>query len=112
MSSYKEILEKYKKFYTTLLPVRCSVLGVQVYFTGSGFNHILRKNRKDRNIKDQIRRFISLENVREIIQSADTVFETRRQGRILFWSIGKKRSPKVIICKNTRGNTYFVSIIP
>lgn len=113
MEIYDEIFRKYREYYFSLKPVQCKILGNSlVYFTNSGFNHIVRKKRKERNKKDQIRRLVLLGQVVSIIKQADTLFERRIIGNIVFWCIGKVNHPKIVLCKNTKGPIYFVSIIP
>lgn len=113
MENYEKIFKKYKDYYFSLKPVRCTLLANKmVHFTNSGFNHILRKKRKERNKSDQIRRFLLLDKLRSMIEKADILFERRFVGRVIFWSIGRVGYPKVVVCKNTKGPIYFVSIIP
>ncbi len=113
MDDYNAILNFSKKFYFDLKPITCKILqGRKVHFTNSGFTHILRKGRKSRPIPDQIKRFKLLPYVFHIVKKADQIYEIRQKKGVTYWSIGLRESPKVVVCSNTRGPLYFVSILP
>lgn len=110
MSEYSEILSKTKEYYLKLTPVRCPELNnTYVYFTRSGFNHLLRKGQIPRIKSDQIRRFKLLNKVSNAISSGNLI-EHRILGKIDYWTL-LKGNTKVIVRKGERGSLHFFSIM-
>ena len=118
-------LTKYKEFYKSFKAEYCPVLDEVVYFTGSGFHHLLyesnRVPRTDSEINFKLR---YLEYVPEVVRNAKSLysekrFEREKRGtiqRITFYAIIHKFSDtlaiKVVLGRSGCGKLKFVSVMP
>ena len=74
--NYSKTKEDARKAYSTFGSVKCQALeGQSVYFTSEGFNHLVYKNKRERNKKDQFMRFKVLDLAKKILDITTTYQE-------------------------------------
>ncbi len=107
-------IDKIRDFYTKIGSIPCPAFNNdKVYFTDTGFKHLIEKNRKLRTKDDRNRRFILIKHVPQMLGKAKS-FSTYRKSEIggsvaHFWSIEK--NPVVIIIRQIgKGNKHFFSV--
>lgn len=128
---YEEIKERAKNIYSKIGEIPSPALSGSVYFNSQGFNHLIRKGRKLRPKREQIRRFSLISHVEQIIRSSKIDLEFRktesrvqinRHGEeilasktILFWSFIKRKDGeniKVVIAQfGEKSKKIFLSVM-
>lgn len=74
--NYIQTKEDARKLYSSYGSVKCAALdGQSVYFNSEGFNHLLYKNKRERNKKDQFMRLKVLDLAKKIIDITTTYQE-------------------------------------
>lgn len=74
--NYLTVREQTRKLYGSFGCVKCSALeGQSIFFTSEGFNHLLYKNKRERNKKDQFMRFKVLDLAKKILDITTTYQE-------------------------------------
>ncbi|MEI6238540.1 MAG: hypothetical protein WCP15_03340 [bacterium] len=116
--SYIDIFKEAKALYFDISYLQCKALNYEnIYFSRSGFEHLIRKHRKIRKTSDQIRRFKLLNNVQDVVENGvitDKRYIQKDENRITFWTISKEmkeKTVKVIIRQINNGDKYFLSIM-
>lgn len=118
--SYEELFQRAAAHYASIKALSVPALGGDlVFFTRLGFNHLLRKGRYPRFIKDRVRRLRLLKYVEEILQhSTSTVsFHTARTSRgrnIKYWAFSRQcggRIVTVVISQIEGGPKTFLSVM-
>lgn len=76
---YEKAKQKAKALYVAIGHVPCSALGDElIAFTGTGFNHLMRKGRIPRTRNEQKKRFVLVPYIKQVIQNSQTVIEYRK----------------------------------
>jgi hypothetical protein len=117
--SYRAIRSKAYKYYTGIGVLICPALnGEKVYFEKAGFRHLIYKGKEPRTMNDQIRRFKSLINVKNILLEANNFTKyrvsVRKNSVAYFWSLNKRIGDKVITVVLRRINSkniHFFSVL-
>jgi hypothetical protein len=106
--------EDYKSFGSVWVPAFAEV----VIFSGLGFNHLLRKERKFRSRAEQVRRLKLVGEAIEILGCAEVWHEFRErmsdQGSIKFWTFlggDAHAASKVVVVQYAAGLKQFLSIM-
>jgi len=116
---YKKKLNGAKKLYFNIGAISCPALNNKiVYFDRSGFRHLLRKGKKHRDVKDQLRRFHLLSYATSIIKKGEQIMDkkidTSRVPEAYFYRIGlaiEGKMIKVIVRQIGPGKLHFFSIM-
>jgi hypothetical protein len=129
---YEKAKQKAKAIYVAIGNVQCGAFdGEFVYFTGVGFNHLMRKGRIPRTRNEQKKRFVLIPYVKKIIQNSRTVIEYRQTTETIkinrhgkktivsskaeFWTFDEKVNDcivKVVIRQlGTGGPKHFFSVM-
>jgi predicted site-specific integrase-resolvase len=121
MENYTKILNSTKKYYFNIGNIYCPLLkNNKIIFDEQGFRHFMRKNNKQRPIKDQIRRFILFNKYAvNIVSSKKAALENQiiNSENTKFWVItnhnfsNKKQNIKIILRQISNGNIHFYSIM-
>lgn len=122
---FKRLIKKQKVYYKRIGSVFCPILQDTVYFTSSGFNHLLYKsNRKPRKLSERYMKLKCLEHAPEVIKKCNVISETRQlekkiKGRSkkviyheLVYGIKKGIKIRVIVEKIGAGKLKFFSAMP
>lgn len=116
---YYEKLNGANSFYFQIGTISCPALNNEkVHFERNGFRHLVRKGRKRRYIKDQLRRFKLLPNVTDVIKYGIKISYNKRissNGIIVeFFTISLTKDGtriKVIVRRINGGTLHFFSIM-
>ena len=127
--NYEEIKRDAKEFHRTLGTIWCPMLNDYVACNDIGFRHLVRKGHRFRLVTDQIRRFLLLPLIKEILtdpniklifDEKDIAITINKQGlkikvrsKAKFWKIIKKYDDKTItlvIRQIASGKKHFFSI--
>ncbi len=121
MENYTKILNSTKKYYFDIGSIYCPLLkNNKIIFDEQGFRHFMRKNNRQRPIKDQIRRFRLFNKYAiNIISSEKAILEnsTINSNDTKFWVITNyniyktKQNIKIILRQVSNGNIHFYSIM-
>ena len=113
--TYYEHRDKAKIFYKNLKEIPCAVLDNEyIEFGNAGFQHLLKKGRYPRTKSDQIRRFLLLKYVPNIIKDPNVSIVCLEDKTACFWRITKrieKQIIKVIIRQFPGENKHFFSVM-
>lgn len=107
-------IQKMRNFYMKIGSIPCPAFNDEkVYFTDTGFSHLIEKNRKLRTKADRDRRFKLIEDIPLIIFNSKNYSIYRKSeigGSVAhFWSIEDKFT-KIIIRQIGLGNKHFFSV--
>jgi hypothetical protein len=127
---YQDIFLRAKKYYFSIGRVRCPLLNNEwVYFSRSGFDHLIRKGRYPRPIQDQLRRFYLLPHATRALEKAESceyrflrrMTKGRKHKRkilirtmVHFWTLSciiNRQKIKVVVLQENEGKKYFLSIM-
>jgi hypothetical protein len=116
---YKNKLKLTKKLYFSIARIPCPTLNNEmIYFEWDGFRHLIRKGRKQREIKDQLRRFRLFEHAVMIIKNGKEVSEKRIETSKIpiaeFFTIGlliQRKMIKVVLRRVGDDKLHFFSIM-
>lgn len=113
----RPFIKKQKKFYKSLTFINCPILEDSVYFTSSGFNHLLYKsNRRPRNVGERILKLRCLTFAPEVIKKCVLISETRQTEKVIHYElvheVSKGKKIRVIIEKPSMGKYKFLSVMP
>ena len=92
-NSYRELFLASKNYYFSIKNMKCPLFGDEIiYFSRSGFEHLIRKGPKKRSIKDQTRRFHLLRLATTVIQNSShlkyrVVQKASTNSSIQFWTL-------------------------
>jgi len=112
---YLEAKEKAWKIYSCIGHISCPFFnGESIYFTRTGFDHLIRKGRASRAKSEQKRRFALIPHVGRIIKNPHTPV-IHRILNIPFWTFKEKVGEgtiKVVITQELRSRRkYFLSVM-
>ena len=115
---WNQYIKKSKEDYRKIGHVVCPALdNAPIYFNKYGWNHLLRKGRKFRDVKQLIWRLGLMNNVHKILSDSKYISAkrtTNTRGSIyVFWKINRKingRVINVIVRKKNDGKHHFFSI--
>ncbi len=115
-SNFIKILNNAKFLYKSIGSIHCKKLGSQpVYFSASGFKHLLMKNRKFRPLKEQIRKLLLIKYIDKVMNNEQALIKTRSiHSNVSYTSISAmihKKEIKIIIRKYNNGYYHFWSIM-
>jgi hypothetical protein len=114
-SNYTNDILKFKQYYFAIGGVQCPAFNNDlVFFNRKGWNHILRKQGKLRNQKDQLRRLRLISIAKRIIQTSNTWQEYRKSSsNNEFWSFTLDLSNTIItvIVRRDYNQKYFFSVM-
>lgn len=113
----RPFVQKQKKFYKNLVSIHCPILNDSVYFTASGFNHLLYKsNRRPRNVGERLMKLRCLTFAPEVIKKCTLISETRQTDKIIHYElvheVSKDKKIRVIIERTDSGRNKFLSVMP
>jgi hypothetical protein len=120
-----KLKQQKREFYKSIVSVFCPVLNNTVYFTSSGFNHLLYDtNRKPRNIDEQYLKLKCLSYAPEVIKKSTVLADTRNyeikiKGKkkpyihyAVAYEIEKGKEIRVIVSRFGKGKYKFLSVMP
>ena len=91
LGEWKLYIEDKKKEYQKMVSITCAIFqNEKIYFMSSGFNHLIRKERKYREKHEQIRRLELLKYAPGILKRCKEISTHRVSGKIQFWSLHEK----------------------
>ena len=110
----EELINKAKSQYNALSSILCPALGDEpVVFNKYGWNHLIRKGRKLRNPKEQLRRVSLIQTAIKIISTCKNVqmYKADFDGNTVveFWEL-RLESVSVILRKRSNGKLHFFSV--
>lgn len=111
----KRFIYKHKVVYKNIEKVYCPYIDDFVYFTSSGFKHLLWKHgRGMRTVSEIIRRLCSINSAILIISKSGTLqeYELSNTEFFCFIAIINSVKYKVVISKTRESKYKFVSVIP
>jgi hypothetical protein len=115
MANYWKLYKKAKTFYFGIGKIKCPALGgEEVIFDWRGFRHFLHKGRHKRLVRDQIRRFKLLFEIKKVISGANIVDCRDGEGKTALQPLLYKDDAKeirIIVLRDKSGKKYFISIM-
>lgn len=124
---WKGYIKKEKEKYKKIGHIECPAFeNEKIYFTNKGFNHLIRKNRKFRDLNEQIRRLELFSHLVGILMTSNKFNTYRVIEKVLevdkmicvstahFWSfkrISGKRQIIVIVCQINTEPKIFMSVM-
>lgn len=132
LDNYHDLRKAAENYYRSFKPIKCPAIeNLYVSFSSEGFNHLIYKNKTERNKKEQFGRFKFVEAARDVIGKTTTIQESdekiqnvvikKKKKKIradklikycAFISVTKYGKIKVIIKQLGNGNYTFWSVIP
>ncbi len=119
MENWDDFFKRFKKEYYETKYIRCPAFNSElVYFTHDGFNHLIYKEKKPRDLEEQTRRFNLFKFAKEILRTSKK-FNTykhlisKRLVKVYYWSFMKYihgRRMTVIVRQIGEGEKHFFSI--
>ncbi|MBI3558850.1 hypothetical protein HY085_00470 [Candidatus Gottesmanbacteria bacterium] len=107
----RPFIHEQKKFYKNLVSIHCPILGDSVYFTASGFNHLL----YTRNVGERFLKLQCLTLAPEVIKKCVLISETRQTEKAVHYElvheVSKNKKIRVIIEKIGSGKYRFLSVM-
>lgn len=118
MEKHREEIAKFKDAYKRIGSVACPYFrGEKVYFTRSGFNHLLRKGKQTRISSEQIERLHLIQYCKKILESEQALVEYRSSIRpntiAQFWGFAARLDKlhiKLVVRQIDTGRKHFFSI--
>lgn len=115
MKSYGTLRKEAWDFYSRIGSVICPTLNNEkVVFSRAGFNHLIRKGKRLRPEREQIRRLRLLPYVEKVISSKNVTLLNTPGISADFWEISKKVNGltiKVVIRQKNTSSKHFFSIM-
>lgn len=110
----RNFIKLFYKKYKNFEPVLCPYINDKVYFTKSGFKHLLWKSGVPRSSYVIRERLKIVHIAPEILSKSGTLQEYEDEGKefLCFIAIVQEKKYKVVITKSGEGIYRFVSIIP
>jgi hypothetical protein len=114
---YEDAKKRAKEFYKTIGVIWCPALNDYIVFNKRGFQHLMRKKGLLRPKTEQIRRFLILPYVKDILEDSKTLpshsVREDKESRIDLWIFAaniQNLHVKVIIRQTQTGRKHFLSI--
>lgn len=125
--NWKKYIKNEKEKYKKIGYIECPAFkNEKIYFTNKGFNHLIRKNRKFRDLNEQIRRLELFSHVLNILKTSNKFNTYRITKKVLvidsiinvstahFWSFKKKIGDRyiiVVVCQINFEPKIFMSVM-